>query len=218
MKTPKTLEVERISDAIYKAIITQRLKAGTRLVETRLTGVFQANRNHVRAAIETLHQRKIVEIIPNKGAFVANPSVDEAKDIFQARRVVESSLAKLAAEKATRRDLKRLEIIIDLEKKALEQGNRTGLVKESGEFHLELARIVGNNRLYEMLELLIASSSLIAGLYEQNQDFLSTIQEHTELLGIMKLQDFNTLPEAMERHITSIEGKTAGALPGTGRT
>ncbi len=207
MKTPKTLEVERISDAIYKAIITQRLKAGTRLVETRLTDVFQANRNHVRAAIEMLHQRKIVEIVPNKGAFVANPGPGEAREIFQARRVLESSLVKLAAEKATRRDLKKLETIILLEKKALEQSNRTALVRESGEFHLELARIVGNNRLYEMLELLIASSSLIAGLYEQNQDFQSTIEQQTELLEIVKVRDFNSLPAVMEKHISSIEEK-----------
>ena len=207
MKTPKTLEVERIAEAIYKAIITQRLKAGTRLVETKLAEVFKANRNHVRAAIEVLHQRRVVEVITNKGAFVANPGPDEAREIFEARRVIESSLICLAAKKCTTKDYKRLESIIIQEKKASEEGNRSGLVGLSGDFHLQLARIVGNQRLYEILELQIAGSSLIAGLYEQNSDFLSSIAQHTEILDTMKMGDIDLLPDLMNKHLSSIEEK-----------
>ena len=207
MKTPKTLEVERIADAIYKAIITQRLKAGTRLVETKLVEIFNANRNHVRAAIEVLNLRKVVDVKPNKGAFVANPGPDDARDIFQARRVIESKLVVLATEQCTAKDLRKLESLIERETQANNTGNRSDMVRLSGDFHLELARIVGNQRLYEMLELQIAGSSLIAGLYERNRDFLPSIKQHGEILEAMKKKNFTLLPELMDKHLLSIEEK-----------
>ncbi|MET4695343.1 GntR family transcriptional regulator [Endozoicomonas lisbonensis] len=207
MKTFKALEVERISDAIYKAIIEQRLKAGTRLVETRLADIFSANRNHVRAAIEQLSLRRVVTVETNKGAFVSNPGSAECKEIFMARRILECGMISDAARKCTSDDLRRLKEILDREKQARNDKSRHGLVRESGEFHLELARILGNVRLYEMLEELVASSSLVAGLYEKNDDFTGTINEHDIIFNAIRKKDYDSLPELMAGHLSSIEKK-----------
>ena len=207
MKTFKTLEVERISEAIYKAIMEQRLKAGTRLVETRLAEIFSANRNHVRAAIEQLNLRRVVTVETNKGAFVANPGPEECREIFMARRVLECGMICEAARKCTSKDIRKLESILAKEKQARDDKSREGLVKESGEFHLEMARILGNTRLFDMLEHLIASSSLVAGLYEKNDDFIGTINEHDVIFEAIKSRDYSSLPDLMEQHLTSIENK-----------
>ena len=76
-----------------------------------------------------------------------------------------------------------------------------------GEFHLELARIHGNRRLYDVLEDLIASSSLISGLYEKSNDFLDTIDEHASIFSAIKDKEFDRLPQLMEEHMRSIETK-----------
>ncbi|AMO57406.1 hypothetical protein GZ77_15510 [Endozoicomonas montiporae] len=207
MKTFKALEVERISDAIYKAIIEQRLKAGTRLVETRLADIFSANRNHVRAAIEHLSLRKVVTVETNKGAYVANPGPEECKEIFLARRVVECGMISDAAKQCTRQDFQRLQDILDRERQAETGKSRQGLVKESGEFHLELARIHGNRRLYEILEDLVASSSLVSGLYEKNDDFSDTINEHDIIFNAIRKKEYDSLPALMAGHLSSIERK-----------
>ena len=207
MKTFKALEVERISDAIYKAIIEQRLKAGTRLVETRLADIFSANRNHVRAAIEQLSLRKVVTVETNKGAYVSNPGPSECREIFMARRILECGMISDVARQCNRQDLNRLKEILEREKLAKEDKNRQGLVRESGEFHLELARILGNKRLYGMLEDLVASSSLVAGLYEKNDDFIGTINEHDIIFTAIRKKDYDNLPELMASHLSSIERK-----------
>ncbi|WP_263081516.1 GntR family transcriptional regulator [Endozoicomonas sp. Mp262] len=207
MNSPKALEVQRIADAIYKAVIEQRLKAGTRLVETRLAEVMKANRNHVRAAIEILSLRKVVTIERNRGAFVARPGAEEAREIFEARKVIENALIVIAARKCTPDHLKKLEHIIALERQAETDSHRPGLVRQSGEFHLEIARIAGNKRLQEMLETLIAGSSLIAGLYEQTSDFTVSIAQHQEILDGLKKKDVEQLPKIMDNHLGTIEEK-----------
>ena len=205
MKTFKAIEVERISDAIYRAIIDQRLKADTRLVETRLAAIFSANRNHVRAAIEQLSIRGVVRVETNKGAFVASPNVSECQEIFQARRVIECGIIADVARKCSQKNLAQLQTIMKKEISARDNNDRQGLVKESGEFHLELARILDNVRLYEMLELLVASSSLVAGLYERNDDFHSTISEHSDLYVAIEAKEYEVLPALMEQHLRAVE-------------
>ena len=90
-------------------------------------------------AIEILHQRRVVDVKTNRGAYVANPGPDEAREIFEARRVIERSLVCMAAERCSRQDHKKLQTIINAEIKASEQSNRSELVSQSGKFHLELA-------------------------------------------------------------------------------
>ena len=132
MKTFKAQEVERISEAIYKAIMEQRLKAGTRLIETRLADIFSANRNHVRAAIEQLSLRKVVTIQTNRGAIVSNPDKDECKEIFDARCVVECGMIVKAAKKCGKKELQRLALIMEKEEQSRKNVDRYGLVRESG--------------------------------------------------------------------------------------
>ena len=205
MAVSKAQEVERIVDAIYRAILEQRLKAGTRLVETRLVDVMQANRNHVRAAINVLRLRKVVTVEPNRGAFVAKPEQEEAREIIEARRMIENSMMVRVGAKYTARHLRRLEKVLQQERKAEATGSRHGLIKYSGEFHLELARITKNRRLVEMLQNLIAESSLIAGLYENTGDFTLTIDQHQGIYEALKQGDLARLPVLMDQHLASVE-------------
>lgn len=207
MKTFKALEVERIADSIYRAIIEQRLKAGTRLVETRLADIFSANRNHVRAAIEQLSVRGVVRVETNKGAFVASPDASECREIFEARHIIECGIIAGVAAKCTAEQRARLQAIINKEVVACDNNDRQGLVRETGEFHLELARLYDNSRLYGILELLVASSSLVAGLYEKNDDFHATISEHRQIFHAIEKQQYSSLPELMGLHLLAVKNR-----------
>ena len=67
-----------------KAIYEQRIKPGTKLGEEALAGVFSVSRGHIRRVLQALSHQKVVELIPNRGAFVTKPTEADARDIFSA--------------------------------------------------------------------------------------------------------------------------------------
>ena len=150
MSTFKTQEVKRIVEVVYKAIIERRLPAGMRLIEVKLSEALKANRNHVRSALQELQNRDVVEIETNKGACVASPSRERAREVFEARRTIEHTLLLKAVENAVEKDFATLQQLIDDEEVAIESNSRPDMIRLSGEFHLEIGRIARNSVLTEM--------------------------------------------------------------------
>ena len=211
MSTNKSQEIKRIVDTIYKAIIEQRLRAGTRLIESKLTAALDANRNHVRSALQELSQRNIVSIELNRGAFVSSPTKQDAMHIFESRRVIQSAQVYKAVTLAKERDIKSLQKIIAAERKAIDNGSRADMVRLSGEFHLAVSRIAGNKRLTMVLDDLIASSSIIVGMYERAGDFSSSCDAQEELVKLFVRKDANSASELVMEHLNKLEQKLISA-------
>ena len=206
MPTFKTQEVRRIVGVIYKAIIERRLPAGTRLIEIKLSEALKANRNHVRSALQELQNRGVVDIETNKGACVASPSREKAREVFEARRAIEGASMRQAVEYLSSDDIAELEKLIREEQVAVEKNSRPDMIRLSGEFHLEISRISGNTVLTEILDRLVASSSLIIGLYEAPNSVCSN-EEHIALLTLMRDNKSNEAVAFMERHLDEIEAR-----------
>src|SRR5690349_21506273 len=75
---------ERIHSEIYSAIINHQLRPATPLQEDALATAFGVSRTLIRKVLQQLSHEKLVELIPNKGAIVARPSVEEARQVFEA--------------------------------------------------------------------------------------------------------------------------------------
>lgn len=207
MPTFKVQEVRRIVNVIYKAIIEQRLPAGTRLIEIKLSEALKANRNHVRSALQELQSRGVVIIETNKGACVCSPSRDEAREVFEARRIIEAALIRKAVEQAGTRDFQLLEKLIEQENAAIARASRPDMVRLSGEFHLAIARVAGNSVLVDALERLVAASSLIIGLYEKTSDQACSSNDHQQLLDLMTTGDKDKAAGFMDEHLCTVESQ-----------
>src|SRR5688572_14525641 len=83
-------------DAIYErllaAIFEHRLPPGTKLGEDRLAAIFGVSRARIRRVLPRLAHEGLVTLEPNRGAFVAKPTVMEARDVFEARRLIEPGI------------------------------------------------------------------------------------------------------------------------------
>ena len=87
---PETkLTEKQIYERIWKSIAERRLPPGTRLKEERLCEIFGASRPRIRRALDQLTHDGLVSHIPNRGAFVTTPSVDDARDVCFTCLVVE---------------------------------------------------------------------------------------------------------------------------------
>src|SRR5690349_3804369 len=151
-----------IARDLAAAIVDKRLPPGTRLREEALGRVYGVSRTKIRAALLTLSRDKLIQIVPDKGAFVSKPSVQEAREVFAVRRVLEAEVVRLFVAQAQPRDFALLEQHIKIERSTLEPPT-IGSAREKllGDFHVVLAECVGNATLAELVREMVARSSLI---------------------------------------------------------
>lgn len=161
----------------------------TRLVEERLCEIFGLGRTRLRQVLQRLAHERVVTLMPNRGAMVSKPSIREAREVFAARRVIESGIVDTFIESATRADIKRIHDHLAQEKAAWRQNNRRAMLKLSGEFHLVIAEAAGNSILLELLRDLISRSSLIIAVYQAQGTPPCPPDEHQELVAALDKRD-----------------------------
>lgn len=121
---------------IFDAILEQRLAPGTKLSEEALGEIFGVSRTIIRRALSRLAHEGVVLLRPNRGAVVASPSVEEARQIFFARRLVEKAITELAVQHASDAQLAELRQMVIDERDCFARGDRGAGIRLSGEFHL----------------------------------------------------------------------------------
>lgn len=196
---------ERIVEAIVAAIGEHRLAPGTKLGEEHLGEIFGVSRTIVRAALVRLANTRVVTIEPNRGAFVAQPSVREAREVFDARRVIETALIRRLAGVCDAAALAGLRRHLEQEDVARTAGDRRSAVKLSGDFHLKLAELAGNETLLELLRELVLRSSLVVMLYEYDGRTTCAPDEHTRLVAAIATGDVEGAARLMAEHLDHVE-------------
>lgn len=193
-----------IAQRILQAILAQRLSPGTRLGEQALSMLFDCSRTLVREALMQLTARGIVQVSSRRGWYVVQPSAAEAREAFEARKVIETGLIRLAPamEAPT---LKRLKQHIAQEKAALKDqdvGRRSYLL---GDFHVCLAECLGNALLADTLRDLTARTTLIAMLYQSTHDAVKSCQDHLDIVKALEGGDKALAEKLMSEHIAQVQ-------------
>src|SRR5262245_14822174 len=119
---------DEVYDRIHGAVLDHRLQPGTKLKEVALAEVFGVDRGVVRKVLARLAFAKLIDLVPNRGATVASPSVDESRDLFAARRAVEAAIVDAATRRIAPAQLRALRTLAAQEHDAYERGElRKGL-------------------------------------------------------------------------------------------
>ncbi|HJU99245.1 MAG TPA: GntR family transcriptional regulator [Burkholderiaceae bacterium] len=194
-----------IANHIAEAIAARKLPPGTKLREEALCRLYSVSRTKIRAALLSLSKDKLIQIVPDKGAFVSQPSEQESRDIFAARRLIEGALAREFVAKARPADYRMLEQHLKAERKALGDQNSKQRSQLLGDFHVLLADVVGNHVLKEILRELVARSTLITMLYQSDRDAVCSSDEHTTFLEAAKAGDAERAASLMLHHLSHVE-------------
>lgn len=199
-------EIERVYDDIFDAVMDRRLLPGTKLTETALCTVFACSRTTVRTALSQLAHDKIVVIQANRGAFVWQPSSKETEDVFAMRRALEGmTIDMLLALPDLPARLAPLYDMVDRERRAFECGDRISWIRLSNAFHVEMARLLGNQVLTEMLHSLCARTSLVIAYYDTPDDSACSYFEHQDILDKLSRHDAHAAKAAMHHHLEDCE-------------
>ncbi len=205
--TTKQQEVQRIMDTISRAIAQHRLKPGQRLVEAQIVESLVANRNHVQTALQRLALRRIVTIEPNKGAAVAKPSAQEAKEIFATRRVIERGVVESITPEIIAKNKKRIDAQMKAERKATSGSDRRAIVHELSTYHKMLSEICENSVMHDIFENLMVRSSLIVALYQRNDVPSCASDEHQQVLDALEQGDTEKAVAVMLAHLDELESQ-----------
>ncbi len=197
-----------IRDQLRDAIIDRRLSPGTKLNEAEVGALFDASRTVARSALQMLSFEGLVRVERNRGAFVANPSPEEARQVFSARRLIEPALALSAVEHIGPIDIAAFRDLLDEEARLTEARGadiRRAEIRASGDFHMLLARVGGNAVLEKFLEELVARSSLVIALYGQSGASSCGHGDHQDILDALEKRDGVLAGELLVHHIDHIE-------------
>lgn len=200
-------------ERVISAILDHRLPPGTKLVEDKLASAFGVSRTRIRPVLVRLANEQVVTLTPNRGATIAQPTEQEAREVFQVRRLIEPSLVELFIARATDDDMQRLKTCINDEEAARKAGDMRRAIRLSGEFHSLIAQGAEHQTLARILHEMTSRTTLILMTYSsaheyERQDATSCgCDEHRALLDAIRLRDPREAAVRMRDHLTRLEAQ-----------
>jgi DNA-binding GntR family transcriptional regulator len=198
-----------IVQALTKAIVEHRLQPGSKLAEQKLADHFGVSRTLVRQALLQLSQHQLVTLEPARGAFVAAPSVTEARQVFAVRRMLESEMVRAFVQQVTPAKIKALKEHLAREKLAVQQEDAPGRTELLGDFHVRIAELMGNDVLAQMLGQLIARCALITLMYQSSRAAEHSSDEHVEIVKALASRNEPLAVRLMHEHLIHVEENLA---------
>ena len=196
---------DEIYEKIYVAILEHRLHPGTKLAEERLAAIFNVSRARIREVLTRLAHEQVVELYPQRGAFVAKPSIEQALDVFEARRLIEPAVLRRLIETLTPEKLARLRLHQELELDARRRDDTRAVIRLSGEFHSLAAELAGNSALARSMRELSILTCLMIFLYDAPTTTSCRADEHSQIIEAIAKRDPVRAERLMLEHLKHIE-------------
>ncbi len=196
---------QRIAESITAAIVERRLMPGTKLTEQKIADIFKVSRTVVRQALNQLSRDHLVTLEPARGAFVCMPSIEEAHQVFEVRAMIESAMVHQLCSRITDVQVAQLRSHLQDERAAVSRTDVPGRTRLLADFHVLLARMLGNEVLAQWLTDLLSRSSLISLMYQSSHSAQHSQDEHVLIVDALEQRDAHAAVRLMETHIANVE-------------
>ncbi|MBC7190303.1 GntR family transcriptional regulator [Candidatus Aerophobetes bacterium] len=198
---------EKAYQRIKKLIISNDYPPGTSLQEPELVRKLGMSRTPIREALRKLEREKLVEIIPQKGAFVSGISPERLKEIFQIREIIEPKAAEIAASSISLSKLREIKKeLLNLRNKEVEDISYTKSYELDRKLHNLIISTVGNKLMIEILESLKVDIRRACHFaMAKSRNIQKFIDEHLEIIEALETRDGNKVAQAMLKHIKSVK-------------
>ena len=198
-----------IVEALTRAIVEHRLQPGSKLAEQKLADHFGVSRTLVRQALFQLAQNRLIRLEPARGAFVASPSVDEARQVFAVRRMLETEMTRAFVRTVSPERIQALRDHVAREKQAVAREDVPGRTELLGDFHVRMAELMGNQVLAQLLGELISRCALITLMYQTHAAAEHSSDEHVAIIEALEAGDETRAVTLMDEHLTHVEASLA---------
>lgn len=201
--TPLVSRSHGVYRALRRAIIEQALRPGTKLPEDSIGEQTGVSRTLVREALGRLALEGLVYLRPNRGATVAVPTLEEARDVFEVRRALERQVVGALIGRITATQMAALDAHVRMEEAA--QGrNTTESIRLAGEFHIKLAEMTGNALLSRYVQEVSSRCSLILAVYGRPHSSECAVAEHRQFIKALRDKDTAKAMACMDHHLEAV--------------
>jgi DNA-binding GntR family transcriptional regulator len=214
-----------VLDTIRDGILSGRYASGARLDQQALADELGVSIIPVRESLRQLEAEGLVSIYPRRGVYVTELSVDELKEVYEIRGVLEELAAQLAIPSLASPALERLKGTIEHMERATAEGDYAQLLELNRIFHFVIYEASGRPLLAQMISGLWDRSSLYRRLYVYLPERApQALAEHKRIYAACQAGDPVTVGRAVRENIQqTVEGilhklQTEGPLDGPYRT
>ena len=193
---------ERVYAAISRALLSGRLRPGTPLRERALAETLGCTRGALRKVLARLGAEKRLVLEHNRGAFVPSPTVQDMRDVYRARRIIEAGLVATLSGRLADEQVAALRRHVQAEHKALKDGRREDAVRLAGEFHLLLAQMAGSGELLDYTRQLVVNTELYKALFDSSAAASCAPTEHEEIIEALT---GGTLRRALDKALAHLD-------------
>lgn len=206
MKVKKRQTAEfRVYGQLKDALLARKIAPGTQLVEQVISLKMDVSRTPIRHALKRLEAEGLVQIIPNRGAFVVHPTKEEIISFFELRKELEFLSVKYGLPKVKKSHMSKLYEFLENEQETYKQKDLLKYVELNKQFHLFLAEVSGNKFLLRYMDEMLTQSNVYLFLFDvfyhvepgENVRF----REHEEMVKAIEDKDQQTLLELIDLHM-----------------
>ncbi|MCL4744069.1 MAG: phosphonate utilization associated transcriptional regulator [Burkholderiaceae bacterium] len=210
--------VTAVQQAIESEILSGRIDPGAKLVEAAFAERLGVSRGPVREALRMLEQAGLVRQEKNRGTYVRNLALGEALEIFDLRAMLEESVGRELARRASDDLLKPVRALVDALERAAREERADRYHGLNLEFHDALVRALGNARLAEVYRTLTNELSLFRRRnLAQPRLLAASASEHRGIVEAIASGDVEAAGRAMRAHVEASRERTirnqGGASP-----
>jgi len=203
---PAVITKANIAQRVVDSILARRLRPGERLGEQDLADLFGVSRTLVREALMQLQARGFVEVRSRLGWYVVEPSFEEARETYAARRVIEPGMLRDAG-KPLQAALRRLRQHVADERKAIADSDAATRSVLLADFHVCLADCLGNRFLTAMMVDLSARTTLVSALYQSATEAQDSNEDHAAIVAALADGDGARAEQLMRDHIDALAAR-----------
>ncbi|MGB7998490.1 MAG: GntR family transcriptional regulator [Anaerobacillus sp.] len=204
----KVMRKETVEQKVYhlikNAILNRQIAPGNQLFESAIAAKVKASRTPIRSAIMKLEAEGLVNVIPNKGAFIIQPTIDEMIQAFEMRKVLEEMAVREGYAKVDVDKIVLLRRYTEGMREAYKQRNIVFYHEMNTAFHLVMAKASGNGYLIDFLKKILNQITIYMVLYDKftgNEEV--DILEHEELIQIIEEKNEGAFLTFLQRHLNS---------------
>lgn len=195
---------EPIYQALMNAIVEHQLPPGSKLPEEALSAVFGISRTGIRKVLQRLAAVQMVTLTPKRGAQVATPAVEEAKEIFTTRSLLECANLPAVLAHLQPPHLAALDKLIRQEQHAHDAHDGAAAIRCSAAFHIQLQAIAGNQVLTDLVTRLSQRSSLVIAAWGAPWQQGCRCHDHEQLLTLLRKKALPALTDTLQQHFSHI--------------
>lgn len=191
-----------LTDKIREDILREKIPLGSKLTEKNICEQYSVSRTPVRESLQKLSTEGLIELVPNKGAYVIGFSFGDMRDLYKMRAIYEVQATAWAIERIYEEELENMEKSFEYLELATQKKDVKKLRSLNVEFHKIIYEASHNRMLIDALttyQYYISKSALVESY--RSEHITEIFEEHAEIFEAFIARSVKRGKVAMNKHI-----------------